>query len=160
MGYPGGATGKEPTCQCWRHERCGFNLWVGKIPWMRKWKPTLVFMPGESYGPSLGGYSPLGHKELDTTEWLILSLFTEAHALQAEGGEKGERRDLEMERPVRRAAGTEHTAQYVPSSSGPGDTPLSTHWVLLVSEETEGSRTKIYSSRAGVLKEKNAEIQK
>ena len=31
--------------------------------------PTPVFLPGESYGPrSLAGYSPQGHKELDTIE--------------------------------------------------------------------------------------------
>ena len=29
---PGGASGKEPTCQCRRHKRCGFNPWVEKIP--------------------------------------------------------------------------------------------------------------------------------
>ena len=45
--------------------------WVGKIPWRRKWKPTSVFLPGKSHGQrSLVGYSPWGHKELDTTEWL------------------------------------------------------------------------------------------
>ena len=27
-GFPGGASGKEPTCQCRRHKRHGFNLWV------------------------------------------------------------------------------------------------------------------------------------
>ena len=31
-GFPGGASGKEPVCQCRRPERCGFNPWVGKIP--------------------------------------------------------------------------------------------------------------------------------
>ena len=35
---------KEPTCQCKRHKRCGFDLWVGKIPWRRKWQPTPVFL--------------------------------------------------------------------------------------------------------------------
>ena len=34
-----------------------------------------VFLPGESYGQgSLAGYSPWGHKELDTTEQLTLLL--------------------------------------------------------------------------------------
>ena len=28
----------------------GFNSWVGKIPRRRKWKPTPVFLPGESHG--------------------------------------------------------------------------------------------------------------
>ena len=34
-GFPGGASDKEPTCQCRRHKRCGFDPWVGKIPWRR-----------------------------------------------------------------------------------------------------------------------------
>ena len=29
---PGGASGKEPACQCRRLKKQGFNLWVGKIP--------------------------------------------------------------------------------------------------------------------------------
>ena len=66
---PGGTTGKELTCQCRRLKRLRFNLWVGKIPWRRKWLPTPVFLPGESYGQrSLAGYSPWGCKESDTTE--------------------------------------------------------------------------------------------
>ena len=48
-----------------------FDPWVGKIPWRRKWQPTSVFLPGEPQGQrSLAGYSPWGHKELDTTERL------------------------------------------------------------------------------------------
>ena len=35
------ARGKESTCQC---RRRGFNPWVGKMPWRRKWQPTLVFL--------------------------------------------------------------------------------------------------------------------
>ena len=31
-GIPGGARGKELTCQCSRRKRQGFNPWVGKIP--------------------------------------------------------------------------------------------------------------------------------
>ena len=43
--------------------------WLRKIPWRRKRQPTLVFLPGESHGQrSLEGYSPWGHKELDSTE--------------------------------------------------------------------------------------------
>ena len=40
VSFPGGASGKEPACQCRRHKRIGFNPWVGKIPWGRKWQPT------------------------------------------------------------------------------------------------------------------------
>ena len=51
--------------------RPGFNPWVGKISWRRKWQPTPVFLPGKTHGRrSLIGYSPQGHKGSDTTEWL------------------------------------------------------------------------------------------
>ena len=51
--------------------RPGFDPWVGKIPWRRKWQPTPVLLPGESHGRrSLVGYSPWGCKESDTTERL------------------------------------------------------------------------------------------
>ena len=46
--FPGGSSGKEPTCQCRRHKRHGFSLWVGKIPWRRAWQPTPEFLLGES----------------------------------------------------------------------------------------------------------------
>ena len=59
LGLPGGASGKEPTCQFRRCKRCGFDPWVRKIPWSRAWEPTLVFLSGESNGQkSLVGYSP------------------------------------------------------------------------------------------------------
>ena len=49
--------------------RCGFDPWVGKIPWRRAWQPTPVFLPGESHGQrSLVGYSPWSCKELNMTE--------------------------------------------------------------------------------------------
>ena len=52
-----------------RHRRCGFDLWVRKIPWGKKWQPTPVFLPGKSHGQRiLAGYSPWGCKESDTTE--------------------------------------------------------------------------------------------
>ena len=64
--FPGGSDGRVcPQCG-----RLGFNPWVGKIPWRRKWQPTPGFLPGESHGQrSLAGYSPWGRKELDMTEW-------------------------------------------------------------------------------------------
>ena len=59
MAFPGGASGKEPSCQYRRLKRCGFDPWVGKIPWRRAWQATLVFWPEESHGQrSLVGYSP------------------------------------------------------------------------------------------------------
>ena len=53
---------------CLQCARPGFDPWVGKIPWRRKWQPTPVFLPGESHGwRNLVGYSPWGRKESDTT---------------------------------------------------------------------------------------------
>ena len=70
MHFPGSTSGKEPTCQCRRHKRCGFNPWLGKIPRRRAWQPTPVFLPGESHGwRSLVGYSPWG---LTTDSWTRL----------------------------------------------------------------------------------------
>ena len=61
LGFPGGASGKEPACHCKRHKRRRFNPWVRKIPWRRAGEPTPVFLPGESQGQrSLLGYSPWG----------------------------------------------------------------------------------------------------
>ena len=55
MWKTGWLSGKESACQCSRRR---FNHWVSKIPWRRKWQPTPVFLPGESYEQrSLVGYS-------------------------------------------------------------------------------------------------------
>ena len=60
-------SGKESACQC---RRCGFDPWVRKMPWRRKWQPTPVFLPGKSQGQrSLAGYSPWGlQHDLVTTQ--------------------------------------------------------------------------------------------
>ena len=51
--------------QCRRYRRHGFDPWVGKSPWRRKWLPTTVFLPGEFHGQrSLEGYSPYGCKRV------------------------------------------------------------------------------------------------
>ena len=66
--FPGGSDSKSICLQC---RRPGFDPWVRKIPWKRKWQPTPVLLPGKSHGRmSLVSCSPWGHKELDTTEWL------------------------------------------------------------------------------------------
>ena len=70
MGFPGGASDKEPACQCRRCKRCRFDPWIRKISWRRAWQPTLVFLPGEPHGPrGLVGYSPWDHRESDVTRW-------------------------------------------------------------------------------------------
>ena len=58
-GFPGGASGKEPTCQCRILKRHWFDSWVRKIPWRGAWQPTPVILPGKPHRErSLGGYSP------------------------------------------------------------------------------------------------------
>ena len=47
VGLPWWLSGKESAC---RYRRYGFNPWVRKISWRRKWQSTPVFLPGESHG--------------------------------------------------------------------------------------------------------------
>ena len=62
---------KNLTASARRCRKHGFDPWVGKLPWKKKWQPTPVLLPGESHGQwSLVGYSPWGCKELDKTERL------------------------------------------------------------------------------------------
>ena len=50
------------------------SLVLSLLYWRREWQSIPVFLPGESHGQrSLAGYSPWGHKESDTTEWLSSS---------------------------------------------------------------------------------------
>ena len=70
-GFRDGASDKELTFQCRRCRICGFDPWVGKIPWSKKWQPTPVLLPGKSHGRrSLEACSPWGRWGSDTTEWL------------------------------------------------------------------------------------------
>ena len=45
-----------------RLRRHGFDPWVKKNPWRRKWQPTPIFLPGESLGQRnldyIAGYRP------------------------------------------------------------------------------------------------------
>ena len=57
---------------CLQCRRPGLNPWVRKIPWIRKWQPAPVFLPGESHGrrSPMGYINPWGRKESDTTKRL------------------------------------------------------------------------------------------
>ena len=69
--FPSGAVVKNLPATAGVQKRRGFDSWVGKIPWSRKWQPIPVFLPGKLDGQrSLVGYSSLGRKELDTMEEL------------------------------------------------------------------------------------------
>ena len=67
-------------------QETGFDPWVGKIPWGRKWLPTPVFLPGESQEQrSLADYSSWGHKESEMTGQLSM------HPFSGEGRRAGNR---------------------------------------------------------------------
>ena len=68
IGFPQWLGGKESTCKT---GDSGFNPWVRKIPWKRKWQPTSVFllrnpMDREAWKTSVHGVT----KELDTAQRL------------------------------------------------------------------------------------------
>ena len=50
--------------------RDGFDPWVRKIPWGKKWQPTPVFLPGKSHGQRGIWQAPGVAKESDTTKQL------------------------------------------------------------------------------------------
>ena len=67
-GFPGGPSSEESTCQCRRHNLCGFDPWA-QISWKRIRQLTPVFLPEKFHGQrSLTGYGPWGHKELGMAE--------------------------------------------------------------------------------------------
>ena len=41
---------KNPPANAGDTKRCLLDPKVGTIPWMRKWQPAPVFLPGESHG--------------------------------------------------------------------------------------------------------------
>jgi len=43
IGLPRWLSGKESAYQCRSHRSHRFDTWVRKVPWRRKWQPTLVF---------------------------------------------------------------------------------------------------------------------
>ena len=72
MGFPSGSLSKESACNAGGP---GSTALIRKIPWKRKWQPTLVYLPGKSHEQSsLARYrgSPWGHKESGMTERLHL----------------------------------------------------------------------------------------
>ena len=60
--------------------------------WRKALLPTPVFLPGELYRKrSLAGYSPWGHKELDTTERLALPFISFKKLPKEKGNHQKER---------------------------------------------------------------------
>ena len=103
MGFSGGASGKEPTCQCRRCKRHRLDPWVGwGTSCRRKRQPSPVFLPGEPHGQrSLAGCR-VEHDCSDSARalWRVQSLgdrtvylvtFTTSEGMQSAGktGEAG-----------------------------------------------------------------------
>ena len=65
-------SGKESAYQCRRCWRCGFNSWVGKISWRRKWQSTPLFLPEKSHGQGSWWVTVHGIAESDTIESLSM----------------------------------------------------------------------------------------
>ena len=57
LGFPGGTSGKNPTCQCRNPKRCRFDPWVGKIRWRRAWQSTQIFLPREFHEKEMATHS-------------------------------------------------------------------------------------------------------
>ena len=88
VGLPGWLSSIEPRCQYERHKSPGFDAWVGKIPWRRAWRPTPIFLPGESQGQrSLLGRSPKSQTGLSShAEGLALVVASVGYSVVAEHG--------------------------------------------------------------------------
>ena len=51
-----------------RQSRLGFDPWVSRIPWRRKWQRTAVFLPETSHGLKSMAGRPKCCRELDSPE--------------------------------------------------------------------------------------------
>ena len=65
-GFPSGSAGEESKCRT--HRRHGFDPWVRKIPWRRKWQPILARKT--PWTEESGGLQSRGCKESDTTGYV------------------------------------------------------------------------------------------
>ena len=75
--FPGDARRKESACQCRRHKRHGFNLWVRKIPWNKKCQKKKEMSTHSSilawkipWTEETGKLQSMGWQRLDMTERL------------------------------------------------------------------------------------------
>ena len=56
---------------CLQCRRPRLSPWVGKSPWRRKWQTISLCLPVKFHGQrSLVCYTPSGHKQSDSSEWL------------------------------------------------------------------------------------------
>ena len=79
-GLPKRHCGKESACQCRRCKRRGFDFWVEKIPWSRKWQPTPVFLLGNS--AERGAWRATVHEVIKSQTQLSNSIHTRTCSLE------------------------------------------------------------------------------
>ena len=81
-GLPRWYSGKESAGQSRRCKRHGFDPWVRKIRWNRKWQPAPVFLPGKFHGQRcLVRYSLWGGKQLHKTKHMHIPQESQALGL-------------------------------------------------------------------------------
>ena len=69
LGFPGGASGKELTCQYRRRKGRLFDPWVEKMPWRRHSNPLQYScLENPMNRGAWWATSPWGHTESDMTE--------------------------------------------------------------------------------------------
>ena len=82
-GLPQGVNSKESTCQCRKCKRHGFDPWIRKIPWRRKWQVTPSILawripwteePGRLQFIALQRVRHHWRDLVHTHEWFILNL--------------------------------------------------------------------------------------
>ena len=95
-------SGKEYACQCRRYRRCGglgFDPWVRKIPWSRKWQPTPVLLHEKSHRrawrATVHGVVKSWHDWVSTH---TLKNIWSVHAFVEGGRKAGMEKDWERER--------------------------------------------------------------
>ena len=71
---------QERICLQWRRvERCGFNPWVGKIPWRRKWQPTSSILAWEiPWTEEPSGLQSIGSQRV-RHDWVTERVHARAH---------------------------------------------------------------------------------
>jgi len=67
LGLPWWLSGKVPTCQCKGH---GFNPWVRKVVWRRKWLPTSIFLPEKISWREEPGVHGLTKSQTCLSDWV------------------------------------------------------------------------------------------
>ena len=64
---------------------CGFDPWVGKIPWRRAWQPMPVFLPGEPM--DRGTWRATVHRVANSRTW-VKRVSTRIHITEPPAGDQ------------------------------------------------------------------------